>query len=110
MADQQPPVLAGSVDELAETVGLTDFERAVVKVLLATESGDVMSYGEVAAEAGRPGAARAVGGVLRRIDGLPWWRVVNAAGRLIPHDPDRQAALLRAEGTPVAGGRVVPEI
>ena len=101
------PPLAPSVDALDDTVGLTDFERAVVTVLLATESGDVMSYGDVAAEAGHPGAARAVGGVLRRIEGLPWWRVVNAAGRLIPHDPDRQAALLRAEGTAVAGGRVV---
>ncbi len=102
------PDLAASVAELEETVGLTDFERAVVTVLLASGIGDVMSYGDVAAEAGYPGAARAVGGVLRRIDGLPWWRVVNAAGRLIPHDPERQAALLRAEGTPVADGRVVP--
>jgi len=108
VARQRPPHLAASVDELDETVGLTDFERAVVTVLLATGVGDVMSYGDVAAEAGYPGAARAVGGVLRRIDGLPWWRVVNAAGRLIPHDPERQAALLRAEGTPVTGGRVVP--
>ncbi len=108
MVDQRPPVPAASVEELAESVDLTDFERSVVAVLLATEPGDVLSYGEVAAEAGHPGAARAVGGVLRRIDGLPWWRVVNAAGRLIPHDPDRQAALLRAEGTPVAGGRVLP--
>lgn len=105
---RRPPDLAASVDELAETLGLTDFERAVATVLLATGIGDVMSYGDVAAEAGYPGAARAVGGVLRRIDGLPWWRVVNAAGRLIPHDPERQAALLRAEGTPVADGRVVP--
>lgn len=107
VSNRRRPDLAASVEELDEAVGLTDFERAVVTVLLATGAGDVMSYGDVAAEAGHPGAARAVGGVLRRIDGLPWWRVVNAAGRLIPHDPDRQAALLRAEGTLVAGGRVV---
>ena len=107
MARPSRPALATSADELDDAVGLTEFERAVVTVLLATVPGDVMSYGDVAAEAGYPGAARAVGGVLRRIDRLPWWRVVNAAGRLIPHDPDRQAALLRAEGTPVAGGRVV---
>ncbi len=100
------PSIAASVDDLDDLVGLTEFERAVVTVLLATEPGDVMSYGDVAAEAGHPGAARAVGGVLRRIDGLPWWRVVNAAGRLIPHDPERQAALLQAEGTAVVNGRV----
>ncbi len=101
----RPPV-ASSVAELEESVGLTDFERAVVEVLLSTRSGDVMSYGDVAAEAGHPGAARAVGGVLRRIDRLPWWRIVSSAGRLIPHDPDRQAALLRSEGVTVVNGHV----
>ena len=60
----------------ADRDDLTEFEAAVVRVLDTTEPGDVLSYGEVAAEAGYPGAARAVGGVLRRIDDLPWWRVV----------------------------------
>lgn len=87
--------------------GLTDFQAAVVAVLEATEPGDVMSYGEVAAEAGKPGAARAVGGVLKRVPGLPWWRVVAADGRLIPHDPERQAAELAAEGVACRDGRVV---
>ncbi|MDH3294869.1 MAG: MGMT family protein [Acidimicrobiia bacterium] len=103
----QTPEPARSPADLAGAEHLTPFERSVVAVLLATEPGDVVSYGEVAAEAGYPGAARAVGGVLGRVDGLPWWRVVTATGRLIPHDPDRQAALLRAEGVPVARGRVV---
>ncbi len=85
----------------------TPFESAVVAVIQATKPGDVVSYGEVAAEAGYPGAARAVGGVLKRVDGLPWWRVVTATGRLIPHGAQRQAALLRAEGVTVAGDRVV---
>ncbi len=87
--------------------GLTDFESAVVSVILDTEPGDVMSYGEVAAEAGYPGAARGVGGVLRRIEDLPWWRIVAANGRLIPHDPKRHAALLAAEGVPTENGKVV---
>lgn len=101
-----PPV-ASAVEELPDHRFMTDFERAVAAVILATDTGDVLSYGEVAAEAGHPGAARAVGGVLRRIDRLPWWRIVNAAGRVIPHDPDRQAALLAAEGVTVRGGRVI---
>lgn len=87
--------------------GLTEFEAAVVNVLLSTVPGDVMSYGEVAAEAGRPGAARAVGGVLRRVPDLPWWRVVAASGRLIPHDPERHAAALAAEGVVTRNGHVV---
>ena len=86
---------------------LTEFETAVVAVLEATEPGDVMSYGEVAAEAGRPGAARAVGGVLRRVPNLPWWRVVASTGRLIPHDPQRHAAALAAEGVATKNGYVV---
>jgi methylated-DNA-protein-cysteine methyltransferase-like protein len=101
------PPLARNLDEFGEAEFLTDFERSVVEVLLDTEPGDVVSYGEVAAEAGFPGAARAVGGVLKRIDGLPWWRVVNAAGRLIPHDPARQAGLLHAEGIRVVAGHVI---
>lgn len=87
--------------------GLTEFESAVVAVLRSTRPGDVMSYGEVAAEAGRPGAARAVGGVLRRLPDLPWWRVVAANGRLLPHDPGRHAAALAAEGVDTNNGFVV---
>ena len=91
----------------ADHDGLTEFEAAVVEVLASTQPGDVMSYGEVASEAGRPGAARAVGGVLRRVPELPWWRVVAANGRLIPHNPERHAAALAAEGVATRNGYVV---
>ncbi len=89
------------------SAGLTDFEAAVVAVLESTEPGDVMSYGEIAAEAGWPGAARAVGGVLRRVPDLPWWRVVAANGRLIPHAPERHAEALAAEGVETKNGKVI---
>lgn len=91
------------------TDGLTDFETSVATVLLETSPGDVLSYGEVAAEAGYPGAARAVGNVLRRVEELPWWRVVTASGRLIPHAPEEQAKRLAAEGVTTSRGRVVTE-
>ena len=84
----------------------TPFESAVAAVLEATEAGEVLSYGEVASEAGYPGAARAVGGVLKRIEGLPWWRVVAANGRLVPHNHREHAARLRAEGVRIVDGRV----
>lgn len=87
--------------------GLTPFERSVVTVVSRTQPGEVLAYGEVAAEAGYPGAARAVGGVLRRVDGLPWWRIVAANGRLLPRDPAEHAKRLRAEGVRVKGNRVV---
>lgn len=89
--------------------GLTPFEAAVCEILDATIPGDVMSYGEVAGEAGYPGAARAVGGVLKRVDDLPWWRIVNSVGRVVPHNAVEQTKLLRAEGNTVKNGRVQPD-
>jgi methylated-DNA-protein-cysteine methyltransferase-like protein len=86
-----------------------DFEDAALAVVRSLGPGDVATYGEVAAEAGFPGAARAVGNLLRRSSGLPWWRVVSASGRLVPGDEQEQAARLRAEGVPfTAAGRVAP--
>ena len=84
----------------------TSFERAVGAVIASVPPGQVISYGDVAAEAGFPGAARAVGSFLRRSDGLPWWRVVTATGRLVPGNETRHAALLAAEGVQVVDGHV----
>ncbi len=75
-------------------------------VLERTGPGEVLSYGEVAAEAGFPGAARAVGNLLRGAVGLPWWRVVTASGRLVPGKETDHAERLRAEGVTVLDGRV----
>jgi methylated-DNA-protein-cysteine methyltransferase-like protein len=83
-----------------------DFTVAVLEVLEALEPGEVIAYGEVAIEAGYPGAARAVGNLLRTVPGLPWWRVVNAAGRLAPGSEREQSQKLRAEGVKVVKGRV----
>ncbi len=83
-----------------------EFEAAVISVIESLQSGEVAAYGEIAAEAGYPGAARAVGNLLRTVPGLPWWRVVNAAGRLAPGNEVEQAARLRAEGVTVIKGRV----
>lgn len=90
-----------------DRAGLTPFEAAVVAVLDDTVVGDVMSYGEVAAEAGYPGAARGVGGVLRRVEDLPWWRIVNSVGRVVPHNQAEHIRLLEAEGNTIKNGRVV---
>jgi methylated-DNA-protein-cysteine methyltransferase-like protein len=84
------------------------FDTAVAAVLLALEPGDVVTYGEVAAEAGYPGAARAVGTFLGRSEGYPWWRVINRAGRLVPGHEVEHERRLRAEGVDVVNGRVRP--
>lgn len=86
-----------------------EVEPAVVAVLLALTPGEVVTYGGVAADAGHPRQSRLVGHLLAARSealGLPWWRVVNATGRLVPGAEAAQAALLRAEGVLVEGGRV----
>lgn len=85
---------------------MTPFERQVAEVVSGLGPGELATYGEVAAEAGRPGAARAVGNALRRLDGLPWWRVVTASGRCVPGLEGTQARLLAEEGVAVIDGHV----
>lgn len=87
---------------------MTVFEDAVLEVITSLEPGEVVTYGEVADQAGFPGAARAVGTVLRTCDGdIPWWRVVGAGGLIRTPGKERQACLLRSEGILVVGGKVV---
>ncbi len=92
---------AGASDEPSD-----GFRGRVVAVVLGTTPGEVLTYGEVAAEAGHPGAARAVGRVLATAEvALPWWRVVAAGGRLAPGKERTQADHLEAEGVAVDRGR-----
>ena len=83
------------------------FRERVAAAVAAIPPGTVSTYGEVAVEAGfAVGASRAVGNVLQQVDGLPWWRVVTASGRLVPGLEERHARLLEGEGVPVVDGRV----
>lgn len=79
---------------------------AVVKLI---PKGYVMSYGGVARLCGYPRAPRQVGHALQALpDGsrVPWWRVVNAQGRIsnssTPDASSRQRARLAAEGVVVS--------
>lgn len=86
---------------------MTAFEDATLDVIARLERGEVVTYGEVAAEAGFPGAARAVGSLLRKTGAdVPWWRVVGAGGHLRSPDPARQARLLADDGVLVINERV----
>ena len=87
----------------------TRFQAAVIEVVTGLAPGDVVTYAEVAIEAGRPGSAQAVANVLRRVPGLPGWRGVPSTGRLYRTHAPTQAPLLRAEGVPVEDDRrIVP--
>ena len=86
--------------------GFTPFEASVAAVLGALQPGEVVTYGEVAVEAGHPGAHRAVGRFLGAHEGYPGWRVVTSTGRLVPGHEVEQADRLAAEGVVTGDGRV----
>jgi O-6-methylguanine DNA methyltransferase len=95
---------------MARAEPATAFTRRVLALLRRVPPGRVATYGDLARLAGRPGAARAVGNIMReaREPGLPYPRVVAAGGRLGGyggHEGLKQA-LLRQEGVPVSGGRI----
>lgn len=82
-------------------------DARLLDVVGGLTEGEVVSYGDVAARAGFPKLARRAGRVLRDIgDDVPWWRVVNSAGRLVPGHEDEQATRLRREGVEVEDGFV----
>ena len=86
---------------------LNERDSRIVDVIRALMPGEVVTYGDIAEVAGVHGRARLVGHLLASLDAdLPWWRVVNAAGRLVPGSEREQAELLRAEGVRVLDGRV----
>jgi methylated-DNA-protein-cysteine methyltransferase-like protein len=76
----------------------TPFQAAVVEGVAALGRGELITYGELAEELGRPGGGQAVANVLRSAPGLPWWRVLPAGGRLYRSHAPVQAPLLEAEG------------
>ena len=84
-----------------------DRERRILDVLMALRDGEVTTYGDVADVAGYPKQSRLVGRILSTTQvEVPWWRVVNANGRIVSGHPDEQQALLRAEGVIVVDHRV----
>jgi methylated-DNA-protein-cysteine methyltransferase-like protein len=86
---------------------LGTFARAVRRVVRSIPRGRVLSYGEVALRAGKPGGARAVVRALHQLDDVPWWRVVRKGGTLAPAVALEQAQLLAAEGVQARPGRSV---
>ena len=76
----------------------TSFQAAVVAAVEALDSGELVTFAEVAEQIGRPGGGQAVANVLRGAVDLPWWRVLPSDGRVYPNLAAAQVPLLRAEG------------
>ena len=86
----------------------TPFERQLATAIANLERGEVVSFGDIAARAGRPKASRAAGRMLSTVvdTELPWWRVVYSSGKLPPCNPVLQSARLADEGVDVENNRV----
>jgi O-6-methylguanine DNA methyltransferase len=86
------------------------FRTRVITVVRRIPAGRVATYGDVAELAGAPGAARAVGSVMRTCTtrGVPCHRVVAAGGQLGGYGGSEamKRALLQAEGVVLAGSRI----
>jgi len=107
-------LLAGEPDDLrwvALDLGdVAPFSRRVYEATREIPPGDTSTYGEVAAAAGSPGAARAVGQALARNPVaivVPCHRVLASGGRLGGFSADggagTKARLLALEGTTAPG-------
>jgi methylated-DNA-[protein]-cysteine S-methyltransferase len=84
-----------------------DFGRIVLEELGRVPFGEVTTYGALAAKAGKPKAARAVGTIMNRNPipiVLPCHRVVGANGSLVGYAGglERKQTLLRLEGALLA--------
>ncbi len=85
---------------------MSEFSERVFKIVENIPRGKVVSYGQVALYVGVPRAARQVGWTLNKSEGqvnLPWWRVINNAGRITikgsgHNDANIQRKLLMSEG------------
>src|SRR5262245_36550800 len=87
-----------------------DFTARVLSAVRRIPPGRVATYGDIAALAGRPRAARAVGNIMKGCSGVdvPAHRVIAAGGKLGGYGGNlaMKRALLQAEGVVVQNARV----
>ncbi|UTR10462.1 MGMT family protein [Evansella sp. LMS18] len=80
------------------------FTEEVIHIIRSIPEGRVMTYGQIAAQAGSPQAARQVARILHSMSkkhSLPWHRVVNSSGQAAIKNTEayeEQIYLLNKEG------------
>ena len=87
--------------------------QAIYLALASIPQGKVVTYGQLAAMAGLPHAARLAGRAIRdlpRGTELPWHRVINAQGKIsLPEDSPsyrEQVQRLEKEGIKITKGKI----
>ena len=91
---------------------MTEFTESVIEIIRSIPPGRTLSYGQVAAAAGNPRAARQVSRILHSCSdahSLPWHRVISSSGKisLRGRGGAEQRLMLEAEGvTFLSDGRV----
>lgn len=92
---------------------MNDFTKQVIAMIQGIPEGKVMTYGQIAKEAGNPRGARQVSWILHTMSqkhALPWHRVINAKGE-ISLKGSEQAELLALEGVEMnLSGRIDLEV
>jgi methylated-DNA-protein-cysteine methyltransferase-like protein len=87
---------------------MTPFTERIIQVIRAIPEGKVMTYGQIARQAGSPRAARQVVRILHAMSKkhrLPWHRILNVRGEIAIQDDEGaqlQRFLLEAEGVHVS--------
>jgi methylated-DNA-[protein]-cysteine S-methyltransferase len=86
-----------------DLAGIAPFQQEVLRELLGVPYAETSTYGTLAAQLGRPRAARAVGGALNRNPVpivVPCHRIVGSTGNLVGYAGglERKRALLALEG------------
>jgi methylated-DNA-protein-cysteine methyltransferase-like protein len=92
---------------------MTPFTENVIQIIRSIPEGKVMTYGQIAALAGSPRAARQVVRVLHSMSRkykLPWHRVINSKGKIGLSDDEsyhEQLFSLEAEGVEIGLNGVI---
>ncbi len=98
---------------------MENFTERAVAIIQAIPPGHVMTYGQVALEAGNPRGARQISRILHSMSAkneLPWHRIINAQGGISTPDNaeekgNTQRQRLIAEGVQFnANGRISLDI
>ena len=90
---------------------MTEFTDTVIAIIKNIPKGKVMTYGQIAANAGNPWGSRQVSRILHSMSNtheLPWHRVINSKGEISLKGEGRmiQEEMLKSEGIEFTNNKI----